>query len=150
MYSKEEAGKIKTAFWTAFGQYMLPVPSADEEKINWINYKTGVKHIRFKLEAESRSGFAAIVIDHPNEFERHEVYHQIKQLKNLFEHHTTLEWFWEKDVETGGRYISRISTSYSGYSIYNKEHWPFIISFFKQNLLTLDAFWCEVKYAFEK
>lgn len=45
MYSKAEKSKIRKDFWTAFGQYMKPVPSAEGTKVNWPNYKTGVKQI---------------------------------------------------------------------------------------------------------
>ena len=58
MYSKKEISLTRQEFWTAFGQYMAPIPSAGGEKINWINYKTGVKHIYFKMEADQK--FASI------------------------------------------------------------------------------------------
>ena len=35
MYSREEVKKLKEEFWTSFGQFMSPIPSADMEKINW-------------------------------------------------------------------------------------------------------------------
>ena len=41
MYTKQEAAQLRKEFWTAFGQYMKPVPTEDGEKVNWINYKTG-------------------------------------------------------------------------------------------------------------
>jgi hypothetical protein len=43
MYSKDQASQLKQEFWTAFGQYMGPVLSAEGLRTNWINYKTGVK-----------------------------------------------------------------------------------------------------------
>ncbi|MFA6248901.1 MAG: DUF4268 domain-containing protein, partial [Mucilaginibacter sp.] len=49
MYSKDQASQLKQAFWTAFGQYMGPVLSAEGLRTNWINYKTGVKHIYFRM-----------------------------------------------------------------------------------------------------
>ena len=49
MYSKAEATQLRQAFWTAFGQYMAPVPSAEGETTNWINYKTGFKHLYFRM-----------------------------------------------------------------------------------------------------
>ncbi len=54
MFSKQDASKLKKEFWTAFGRYMKPVLSADGEKINWINYKTGEKDIVFKMDADSK------------------------------------------------------------------------------------------------
>ncbi len=45
MFSKQEASQLRKDFWTAFGLYMRPIPSAEGDKINWINYKTGEKDI---------------------------------------------------------------------------------------------------------
>ena len=54
MYSKSEASQLKQEFWTSFGQYMSPVLSAEGEKLNWINYKTGEKDIFFKMKANNK------------------------------------------------------------------------------------------------
>jgi len=51
MYSKQQASQLRQEFWTAFGKYMQPVRSSDGEKVNWINYKTGAKHIFFRMHA---------------------------------------------------------------------------------------------------
>ena len=48
MYNRNEMARIKQDFWTSFGKYMLPVQPAGDEKINWINYKTGIKGIFLK------------------------------------------------------------------------------------------------------
>ena len=61
MYSRAETTKIRTEFWIAFGQYMKPVPNAQGRKINWPNYKTGIKDIYFRMRAER--GFASIGIE---------------------------------------------------------------------------------------
>ena len=50
MYSIKEAAATKKKFWTLFGYYMVPVPSASGEHINWINYKTGIKEISIKTD----------------------------------------------------------------------------------------------------
>ena len=66
MYSKDEASQIRQAFWTTFGQYIAPQLSADSLKINWVNYKTGVKHLYFKMDADKRSAVVEILIAHPD------------------------------------------------------------------------------------
>lgn len=67
MYSKLDASRLRQDFWTAFGQYMAPVPSAEGLKVNWINYKTGVKNFRFAMDAGTREASVMIVIHHPEE-----------------------------------------------------------------------------------
>ena len=51
MYTKHEISKTRQEFWTTFGQYIKPVPNADGTKTNWKNYKTGVKHMYFRIIA---------------------------------------------------------------------------------------------------
>src|SRR5690606_40670888 len=48
MYSKEEAKRLKERFWTNFGQFMSLVPNEEGVKVNWVNYKTGIKHLYFR------------------------------------------------------------------------------------------------------
>src|SRR5882724_8418668 len=50
MYTKQEASRLRQEFWTAFGQYMALSPSTGGEKANWLNYKTGVRYLNFKME----------------------------------------------------------------------------------------------------
>ena len=52
MFSKQHASQLRKEFWTVFGQYMSPINSYEGEKINWINYKTGVKGLQFKMHAD--------------------------------------------------------------------------------------------------
>ncbi len=70
MYSKDEVSKLKTQFWTSFGQYMKPVPGASGLPVNWINYKTGIRNIHFKTDADNTRAVIAIEISHPQEEER--------------------------------------------------------------------------------
>ena len=58
MYSKAEVTQLRQAFWTALGQYMAPVPSAEGDTTNWINYKTGVKHVYFRMQADNQLAVA--------------------------------------------------------------------------------------------
>ena len=64
MYSKEEAAQLKQTFWTALGQYMAPIASADGEKVTWLNYKTGEKGIQFKMAADNKKAAIAIELSH--------------------------------------------------------------------------------------
>jgi len=60
MYTKAEASQLRQAFWTTFGQYMQPVPSAEGGPVNWVNYKTGIKHLYFRMQADNRQATIAI------------------------------------------------------------------------------------------
>ena len=150
MYSKQEALQLKQQFWTSFGQYMAPVLSAEEEKINWINYKTGEKNIYFRMDADNKKASIAIEITHQDEGLQDLYFEQFQQLKILL--HDTLqeEWAWSLHQRNEqAKYISRIYTEIDEVSIFKKSDWPQLISFFKPRIIALDAFWSIAKHIFE-
>ena len=150
MYTKQEASQLRQAFWTTFGQYMSPVLSAEGEKINWINYKTGEKNIVFRMQADNKKASIGVELNHPDEGIRHLYFEQFLQFKKLFEQSVQEDWSWvQDDHDEWGRGISRIYCEQDGISIFKKEDWPQLISFFKPRIIALDAFWSGVKYGFE-
>lgn len=150
MYSKDQASQLKQAFWTAFGQYIAPQPSADGVKINWINYKTGVKHLFFKMQADHRQAYIGIEITHPDAGMQELVFEQFKEFKKMLEVQLGEEWSWELyGSDEYGKAISRIYTILPGVSIFKQEDWPSLISFFKPRIIVLDGFWSDVQYSFE-
>lgn len=146
MYSKQEASLLRQEFWTVFGKYMLPIASAEGEKINWVNYKTGKKYIRFVMDADNRKAGIAVVLLHPGIAERKEVFDQMLVLKDALEG----GWNWDASC-TGeqGHTMGCIYASLENISILNKADWPELISFFKPRLMALDRFWCDHKFVFE-
>jgi hypothetical protein len=59
-------------------------------------------------------------------------------------------WSWKlHDYDEHGRIVSRIYKQESGVSIFQKNDWPVLISFFKPRIIALDEFWSSMKYAFE-
>jgi hypothetical protein len=150
LYSKEQASSIKQAFWTAFGQYMALSQSAEGQKINWINYKTGIKHLHFKMQVDNHAAYIAIEISHPDAGIQELVFEQFKEFKNLLKSSLNEDWEWELHVQNENyKTISRIYTSLPGVSIFKKEDWPALISFFKPRIIALDEFWSGAQYSFE-
>jgi hypothetical protein len=149
MYSKQQASQPRQEFWTAFGKYMQPVLSAEGEKINWVNYKTGVKHIFFRMQA-NKGALIAIELSYPNPGDRRAQFNKFLQLKTLFTTTMQEDWIWQQDTQDeNGKITSRISTELAGVNIFNKADWPALISFFKPRIIALDAFWSMVKPGFE-
>ncbi len=150
MYGKAEASNIKKEFWTTFGLYMKPVKNAEHLTINWVNYKTGIRHIYFRMDATKREAAIAIEIKHPDAAGRALVYEQMEALKTYLEQVLEEPWIWQPVFyDEDGSSASRIFTQLDGVSIFNKEHWPAIISFFKERIIKLDLFWNDVKTQFE-
>jgi hypothetical protein len=150
MYSKAETTQLRQAFWTTLGQYMAPVPSAEGETTNWINYKTGLKHIYFRMQADTRQASIGIELMHPDAGIRELFWEQFLELRTLL--HETLgeEWTWESHaVDANGQELSRIYKDLSPANLFNRDSWPALISFFKPRLIALDAFWTDAQYSFE-
>lgn len=150
MYSKQEASKLRQEFWTIFGQYMSPILSAEGEKINWINYKTGEKNIFFRMHADNKKASIGIELTHNDRETQQFYFEQFFQFKNLFKETLKEEWIWQLHTyDEHSKLISRIFVERSGISMFQKGEWPQLISFFKPRIIALDEFWSQAKYSFE-
>lgn len=150
MYTKEQLSRLRQRFWTVFGQYMKPVPGANGEPVNWINYKTGIRNVFFRMEAAKDFAMVCIELRHTTEEERLRYFDQLLALKNLLHQSTGFEFTWQAAVaDEHGQVISRISNTATGVSLLNEADWPAIISFLKPRIMALDVFWDLVKDAFE-
>jgi len=150
MFSKQEASQFRKEFWTAFGRYMKPIPSAEGEKINWLNYKTGEKNIYFKMGAEGENASITIEIAHANKEIQQLYFEQFQQLRKMLFDCLGEEWIWElHKPDQYEKITSRIYKEISSVSIFNKADWPALISFFKPRIVALDEFWSSAKYGFE-
>ena len=150
MYSKDQASQLIQAFWTAFGQYMSPVLSAEGLRTNWINYKTGVKHIYFKMQADNSIASIAIEVAHPDPELQQLFFEQFASYKTMLHSNLGEEWDWQLHAtDEYGKTVSRITTSLSPVNVFKKEDWPKLISFFKPRIIALDEFWSNAKFAFE-
>jgi hypothetical protein len=150
MFSKQEMAILKQQFWTSFGQYMTPVPSAEGFKINWVNYKTGVKDLHFKMLAGNTAATISIVMAHAITSRQTLFFNQFMRVKNLLQDALQEDWQWALHMQDeNNKTVSCIYTSFSGVNIFKKEDWPAVISFFKPRMIALDSFWNEVKFGFE-
>ena len=150
MYKRHEASHIREEFWTTFGHYMSPVPSAEGGKINWINYRTTLKEVYFRMEVSQKSAMVAITLEHPDAGIRELYFQQFQELKTLLQASLEEEWVWQSHPHTSeGKSISRIYKELPNVSVFNKEQWPDLISFFKPRIIALDRFWEVAKYSFD-
>jgi Domain of unknown function (DUF4268) len=150
MYTKAEASAIKQKFWTSFGKYMQPVPSASGEKVNWINYKTGIKGIYFKMDANKDFAYVSIEIFLPDKKLEHLYYQTFRTFTKQLEEVVGVGWEMNKGFLTNNhKYVSIIYTELQNVNIFKESDWPSIIGFLKINIIALDAFWDSYKPAFE-
>lgn len=150
MYSKGEASQLRQEFWTVFGKYMLPVVSAEGENIHWVNYKTGEKDIYFKMHADNKKANIAIELTHKDEDVQALYFEQFQQLHALLSDALNEEWIWLlHSINENGKAVSRIYMETGNVSIFKKDDWPELISFFKPRIIALDQFWSTARYVFE-
>lgn len=150
MYTRQQASALRQSFWTAFGKYMSPVPGAEGDKINWINYKTGIRHIYFRMEATSKQAKISIEITHPEPYTRAQVYEQFLGLQGLLHEELGENWSWQSAAfDEHEKEVAIISCEINGVNVFVQEQWPEIISFLKPRIIALDRFWSVVKPMFD-
>ena len=150
MYTRQEASRLRQEFWTAFGHYVAPLPSAEGLKINWINYKTGLPNVSFKMDAGTADAQIAIVLSHTDSDIRQLYFEQFMHIKHLLHDELGEEWQWEvSSKDEYDRPVSRIYKQLHNVNVFQKEDYPALISFFKQRIMALDSFWDTAKYVFD-
>ena|SRR5690349_10737151 len=150
MYTRDEASRARQEFWTTFGKYLNPIPSAEGTRVNWINYHTQVKDVYFRMHADNKHATIAISIEHHDAEIRDLYFEQFLELKTLLHERLQEEWTWRHNtIGDGGRTVSRIETSLANVSVFNKDDWPALITFFKPRIIALDSFWENARYSFD-
>ena len=129
---------------------MRPLRNADDEPVNWLNYKTGIKHLYFRMDADNNKATIAIEFRHPDPVLQQHYFTKFQQLEKLFHQTIRENWQWQLHTkDEDGRQVSRISTQLNNVNVFNTNDWPAIISFLKPRMLALDSFWSMVKEGFK-
>lgn len=150
MFDKSTASKTRSRFWTIFGKLLSPIPNAEGTPINWINYKTSIKGISFKMDVNNKFAQIGIDITHKDEGIRNLYYEQFEEFKFLLETELNETWTWTKDTtDSSGTLIASIYTKLNNVNIYNEDDWQSIFAFFKTRIIALDAFWVDAKDIFK-
>lgn len=150
MYKKEQASQLRQAFWTTLGQYIAPHPAADGAKVNWLNYRTGQKHIYFRMQADNRKASIGIELAHPDAELQELYFDQFRELKGVLHDYLGEKWEWRLHTSDGnGKTISRIYRELAPANVFDQDDWPRLISFFKPRIIALDEFWSNARYSFD-
>ena len=149
MYTQQQASLIRKEFWTILGQYLSPIPSAEGIKINWINYRTGVKHFHIKMDAADSRAFISLELDHKDPELQRLYFEQLTEMQRIFIETMKEPWDWQLlHANENGKLVSRVIKEIGGLKILNRENWPSLISFFKERIIKLDQFWSIAKDQF--
>lgn len=130
---------------------MSPVLSAEGMPTNWINYKTGLKNVYFRMQADKKLATIGIEMTQPDPEIQQMFFEQFEALKEMLHEAVGEEWIWDLHTyDENGKVISRIYTELRGVSVFKQDDWPALISFFKPRIMALDAFWNDAKYSFDE
>lgn len=150
MYTAERASRIRETFWLKLGKYLAPIPGAGGDKVNWINYKTGIKDFYFRMEATRSEARISVEIMQRDPVYSKKLYEQLVLLRGDFESTMQETWIWEPaSVNDTNMPLSRLYTDLKNVNVLKEDDWPTIISFLKPRIILLDQFWNNNRMIFE-
>jgi len=148
MYTKEEKKAIKTEFWTSYGVYMRKY-TPQYGKVHWVNYKTKIKDLYFRLEFANNKAIFSIDLQHKDDGIRELFYEQLTELKVVLHDSVGEELKWEElCFNEFNQPISRISASLLDVNLFNKDDWQKVFEFFEKRIVGLHEFWMDFKEIF--
>ncbi len=151
MYGKEEAQKLRKEFWTAFGIFMQKHRPYLGNKTRWVNYRTGIRHMYFRLKADNRSATVSIELQHKDPEIRALYWEQLNELKTVLTDSLPDDYTWdEQQYNDAGMPVCAVFSTINHVNIYDKNTWKEIFEFFERNMLALDEFWHEFKPIFKQ
>jgi len=150
VYRKEEKRLIKTEFWIAFGVYMKK-HNKEFGRVKWVNYKSHVKDIYFRLDFTEKKASFSIELQHRDDEIRELFYDQFKELKTMLTSSVEDDLVWEPLVfNKFDNPISRISCELPKVRLYNKDNWSEVFQFFESNMVGLHRFWTNFGLIFKQ
>ena len=103
------------------------------------------------MDAGKNAASIAIELGHAENEKQKYFFERLLALKNTLHHFLHEDWTWLLHTsDEHGKTVSRIYKEKVGVSIFRKEDWSALISFFKPRIIALDEFWNSVKYGFEE
>jgi hypothetical protein len=101
------------------------------------------------MDADNKMARIGIDIVHPDAGMRSLMYAQFVEFKNVLEDISGESWKWEEQFVLSDKEMATIMLSIDGASIFRKDDWPDLISFFKPRIIALDEFWSLAKHTFD-
>ncbi len=103
------------------------------------------------MEAEKNFASVGIELTHGDLELQQLFFEQLHSLQKLLESETEEKWDWELHHEDEfGKITSRVRVILHDVNVMNEADWPELITFLKPRIIALDAFWTNVKPAFEE
>lgn len=151
MLSRQEKRDWHREFWTTFGVFMRKHQSMTGTKVKWLNYRTGVKDIYFRMEADGKKARFCIDIQHSDEGIRELYFEQFKEVKTVLEATIGEELIWDEAYyfEETRRTACRIYAEKDKINIFDKSQWSELFAFFEKYIVGIDEFWADFNELFK-
>ncbi len=102
------------------------------------------------MSANGQIAEISFILSHPSLQDQKDVFDQLHSFKNLLDTPSVPAWRWQLHTAgENGKTNCKINSVLTGLQVFNRHDWPGLISFFKPRLIALDAFWSQIKPAFE-
>lgn len=151
MYTKEQVKAIKKEFWTAFGIYMKKNNTKVFKKKRWVNYKTGINDLYFRLDFTDKKAFFSIDIQHKDDGIRELYYEQFLEFKKMLNSMFDDKLTWQPVAfDKFNNPKACIFEELQNVSIYNKSDWAETMRFLEERIVTINEFWGEFKEVFKQ
>ena len=118
--------------------------------MNWLNYKTGIRGIYFRMDADTEKASICIEIVHDDAEQWDKHFSAFLQYKQLLHQFLNEDWNWQRlAMDEHNKSLSRIYKELKGVNVLDTSCWPAII-FLKPRIVALDEFWVVVKENFQQ
>ena len=140
---KEELKALNQEFWSLFEQETGKMRSANNRKMNWAGYPSGIKDLFFRFRFTTQEAFFSIDLQMRDAGIRTLIFEQFLETQKLLQDFVGSEMEvipsdFENDLE-----ISRLKWQLSDVSLVNAEDYDKAIQFFKAKIKGMDAYWFE-------
>jgi hypothetical protein len=144
MFKKEELKHIRTEFWESFRKQMEKARSASGRRKNWVNYKSNIRDIYFRMDVTGQEAYFAIDIQFQDEGIREIVWEQFMETAALLRSLIGEEMECLPDTELApGLVVHRLKWSKNNVSLFNPGNHEEIQSFLEEKIKGLDEFWSD-------
>jgi hypothetical protein len=144
MFKKEELKHIRTEFWESFRKRMEKARSASGRRKNWVNYKSNIRDIYFRMDVTGQEAYFAIDIQFQDEGIREIVWEQFMEAAALMRGLIGEEMECLPDtVLNPGLTVHRLKWTKHNVSLFESSDHEKIQTFLEQKIRGLDEFWTD-------
>ena len=144
MLKKEELRQLRIDFWDEFEAFTRKKRTANNRKINWASYKSGIKDIYFRLDFNTTEAFLAIDLQMRDVGVRELVWDQFLETETLLKKHVGNELkLYHNFALDEGFEIHRLKWTLPNVNLTNKKDYPKVVDFLFEKMNGLDRFWFE-------